>query len=177
MTSATVFGSGGELPDVSVDYLADHRQFIEILAGWHHETWSYLSPSTTLAQRVERLRGNAHKSRIPTTFVALLAGRPVGCASLVSSDLSIRQNLSPWLASVYVEPALRNKGVGSRLVVRAMQEANRLGHNDLYLFTPDRQTFYARLGWREIEKCLYRNYPMSVMQYEFAKLSDLLAPA
>jgi N-acetylglutamate synthase-like GNAT family acetyltransferase len=76
-----------------------------------------------------------------------------------------------------VEPALRNKGVGSRLVVRAMQEANRLGHNDLYLFTPDRQTFYARLGWREIEKCLYRNYPMSVMQYDFAKLSDLSAPA
>ena len=177
MTDASVFGSGGEPPDVSVDYLADHRQFIETLARWHHETWSYLSPSTTLAQRVERLRGNARVGQIPTTLVVLQDGRPVGCASLVSSDLSIRQHLSPWLASVYVEPALRNKGVGSILVRHAMQEANRLGHDDLYLYTPDRQSFYARLGWCEIEKCLYRNYPMSVMHYDLTGLSDQPGPA
>ncbi len=62
---------------------------------------------------------------MPTTFVALKDGKPAGSASLVNLDLSSRQELSPWLAAVYVSPEHRNQGIGAALVNRVVDEARR----------------------------------------------------
>ena len=151
---------------IQIEYLVDHQEHIPTVAQWRHRQWSHLSPSVSLSERMERLDSNSQKGTIPTTFLALSDGDPVGCASLVTSDLSIRGKLSPWLASVYVMPSYRNAGVGTQLVVRVSQEAQALGVPMLYLYTPDRQSFYARLGWQEREVCAYRGYRMTVMQYD-----------
>ena len=152
-------------PSIQVDYLANHREHIPTIAQWHHTQWRYLAPHVSLADRMERLSMNAQQGGIPTTFVVLSQDQPVGCASLVSSDLSIRDTLSPWLASVFVLPSFRDAGIGSKLVERAIQEAKSLDIPALYLYTPDRQSFYTRLGWRTLEDCIYRGFEMTVMQY------------
>ena len=70
----------------------------------------------------------------------------VGSASLIAQDMDTRPELSPWLASVYVAAEHRRQGIGSALVRRVAQEAAALGVETLYLFTPDQEHFYARLG-------------------------------
>jgi N-acetylglutamate synthase-like GNAT family acetyltransferase len=48
-------------------------------------------------------------------------------------------------------------------VRRVAEEASSLGVKTLYLFTPDQERFYARLGWSAIERCTYRGYAQVVM--------------
>jgi len=85
----------------------------------------------------------------------------------VEHDLDIRENLSPWLAEVYVRPEYRQRGIGSTLVRRVVREAERLGMQTLYLYTFDREVFYGRLGWAVMEQTEYRGKPITIMRYEF----------
>ena len=153
-------------PSLQIVYLGDCPEYIPLLAAWHHAQWGYLSPATTLEQRIKRLRDNTGKRVIPTTFVALAGGEPAGSASLVNLDMSTRQQLSPWLASVYVNPDYRNQGIGSALVNRVVAEARAIAIPTLYLYTPDKMEFYARLGWQETETLDYRGFRMTVMQID-----------
>jgi GNAT superfamily N-acetyltransferase len=153
---------------MEIGYLADHPAFIPTLVRWHHAQWSYLRPGDTIERRTARLKGRLGKNQIPTTFVAYDTtedGREivVGSASLLLQDLDTRPDLSPWLASVYVDEEYRRQGIGSALVERAAQEAAALKVKTLYLFTPDRQRFYERLGWYEIERCAFGGSMQVVM--------------
>jgi GNAT superfamily N-acetyltransferase len=157
-----------------IDYLADHPDAIPTLARWHHEQWKHLSPGDTVEQRIARLEAHLFKEQIPTTFVALplLETRPgraasegiLGSASLIAHDMDTRPNLSPWLASVFVAAEHRGQGIGTALVRRVIEEAQTLGVPNLYLFTtPDKRSFYTRLGWELTERTRYRGYAQIIM--------------
>ena len=79
------------------------------------------------------------------------------------SDMQTRLDLTPWLAAVYVAPERRGAGIGSLLVRAAEDVARRLGVGRLHLFTPDRERFYARLGWHTVEQSHYDNHPVVIM--------------
>lgn len=135
---------------------------LETLANWHHEQWSYLNPEKTLAERIDRMQSHLMPDFIPTTFVAV--GQELfGSASIIECDMNTRKELSPWLASVYVAPEFRKQGIGSRLVLHAMEQAKNNKIKTLYLYTPDRDAFYARLGWSKLEKTDYHGYPVTIM--------------
>lgn len=87
----------------------------------------------------------------------------VGSASIIDYDMDDRTELTPWLASVFVAPEQRRRGVGGDLVRHVMDRARHAGIATLYLFTPDRQRFYQRLGWHELEQTRYRGYPVTIM--------------
>lgn len=148
---------------MQIDYLAEHPDWIETLARWHHQQWSYLNPQRTLEQRIRRLHDHLTPGRIPTTVVAHDDGNLLGSASLVENDLEDQTDLTPWLASVFVAPEQRRRGVGTALVRRVMQEAERLRVPVFYLFTPDRESFYADLGWTKLEERLYNGESIVVM--------------
>src|SRR3954451_19544493 len=95
---------------VRIDELADHLDLVETLAGWHWEAWGQ---PDALPHWIETLRGRVYRDRIPTTFVAMAGGEPVGSVSIVERDLSTHPDLGPWHAAVYVAPALRDRAVGS----------------------------------------------------------------
>ena len=88
-------------------------------------------------------------------------------ARLVYEDMSSRPDLSPWLASVYVIPEYRNRGIGSQLVRTIEEISQKLCVSRLYLFTPDRIKFYVRLGWVVTEKTNYRNQRVVIMSKSF----------
>lgn len=125
--------------------------------------WGYHDRSNTPDKKAAQLRKNANLRMIPTCFVAIEEGQLLGSAALVVSDLSIRPELTPWLASVLVGEAYRNRGIGSALVQRVMEEAAVLGVETLHLITPDKQKFYKRLGWTAIEELDYRNELVTLM--------------
>jgi GNAT superfamily N-acetyltransferase len=148
--------------DYRIEYLADHLSCVPTLARWHHAQWSYLDTNVPVEQRAAALSRHG-KERVPMTVIALSGETLLGSASLIVHDMDTRIHLSPWLASVYVAPEYRGHGVGSALVRRIAQEAADQGFHDLYLFTPDKEPFYARLGWTAIERTNYRGYDQVVM--------------
>lgn len=102
---------------------------------------------------------------IPSTFIAIEGDDElIGSAAIVSNDMETRNSLSPWMASVFVKPEKRNQGAGTALVQYVMDSAKRESIKKLYLFTPDQQKFYRRLGWKEIACEHYYGEDVSIMQ-------------
>lgn len=151
---------------VRIEHLADHVDAIPTLASWILEEWGHSFADATFQELVSELERRAVPRRIPETFLALEGDRLVGTASIVAQDLPIRPELSPWLAAVYVVPECRNRGIGTMLARRAMLEAETLGLDKLYLFTPDRRDFYGGLGWHVREHTAYRGVRVFIMQYQ-----------
>jgi GNAT superfamily N-acetyltransferase len=145
-----------------IEYLPDHPDFAATLAAWHFEQWGRAgSPGhlegDSVEQRLRLLREAANRRTIPTVFVALLDSQVVGSATL-GADLETRKDLTPWLKDVFVTPEFRRRGIASMLVRRAVQEAADIGFREMYLFTTGswREGLYAGLGWKAIDRPLYR---------------------
>ena len=141
---------------MTVEYLADRREFIPTVARWHHTEWGHLRPGETVEDRAVRVERDCGHREIPTTFVALAGHHCLGSASLVACDLDIRPALTPWLSGVFVAPEHRRRGVGAALVERVVQEAQALGKQRLYLYMPGSGALYLRLGWCVAERTFYR---------------------
>lgn len=147
---------------MEIRYLPDDPAVVRTVAEWHHGEWGHLT-GRSVAEREAELLQQCGSDRIPLTLLAVEAEQPVGCASLVVSDMSTRPELTPWLASVYVLPTHRRGGVGGRLCRQAVAEARRLGVETLYLFTTDRVAFYRALGWQPGERVTYRGEEVTLM--------------
>ena len=138
---------------------------LDTLARWHQEEWGYLKPDKTLADRIERMKSHLLPEFIPTTFVAT-NHELLGSSAIIEHDMDTRKELTPWLAGVYVVPEFRRRGIGSALVLHIMEQAkeNKIGR--LYLFTPNMDAFYARLGWKTFEKTSYLGYAVTIMHVD-----------
>jgi predicted N-acetyltransferase YhbS len=145
---------------MQIDYLADHMGFVPILADWHHREWK----DATLELTAAELQTHTRRRYIPTTFVAIENGRVIGSTSLLVADLKGWEHLTPWVASVFVDPAWRNRGIGRALINRAVDEARQLGVSDVYLFTASKQEYYTRLGWQTLERSQFNGKEIVIMQ-------------
>ncbi len=133
------------------------------VAAWGFAEWGHLNPGETLAQRTARIRAKMNVDRVPVAFVALDDdGSLIGTASLLFDDLE-GDPRNPWLASVFVPPAHRKKGIASALVRTVEDAARRFGYSRLYLFTVSSSRLYAGLGWQALERRAYRGEHIQVM--------------
>ena len=147
--------------------LKDKPEHLLPLAQWHHAEWSYLNPLRSFDQRVQEMQEDLQGKVIPTTFVAEDAGELLGSACILDDDMSSHPELTPWLASVYVNEIHRGKGIGSTLVKRVMEHAQENGVKRLYLYTPDQEQMYARLGWQLFSREPYNDTPVTIMAIDF----------
>jgi predicted N-acetyltransferase YhbS len=148
---------------VKVVPLVERPDLVEQVSAWGFAEWGHLSPGQTLEGRTARIRGKMNVDRVPIAFVALDGeGRIVGTASLIFDDLE-GDPRNPWLASVFVPPEHRKKGIASALVRTVEDAARRIGYSRLYLFTSSAPALYASLGWRPLEQSVYRGEHIQVM--------------
>lgn len=148
---------------VTISPIVERPDLVEQVAAWGFAEWGHLNPGETLAQRVIRIRGKMNTDRVPMAFVALGDdGGIAGTASLIFDDLE-GDPRNPWLASVYVPPEHRKKGIASALVRTVEDAARRLGYTRLYLFTSTAPDLYAGLGWRPLDRQDYRGEHIQVM--------------
>lgn len=142
-------------------------EHVPTICRWHHEELAYLNPGRPFENRLEEMQEHLLDGSVPNTYVAFLDGKPVGSASILVSDMHERSELTPWLASVYVVKDCRHKGIGRLVVKQIMEHAKESGIDKFYLYTPDREQFYAHMGWKTIEKINYHNTDVTIMEYEF----------
>jgi predicted N-acetyltransferase YhbS len=149
--------SDAEPPDgIQIVDLRERPADIPTLAGWLKQAFSPNRAHVTPAVIAARLRSAPEPgAALPRTWVAVAGETPVGCARFVAADHADRPDLTPWLASVYVEPAWRRRGIAS-VLVRTVQAASRAaGYPALYLYTPDQARLYARLGFVAIGQVIH----------------------
>ena len=123
---------------------------LRTLGRWHHAEWGALYADWSAAEALAELQAHAaHQGVLPSTLVALADdGALLGSVSLVAEDAPELADLEgPWLASLYVAPAARGRGLGEALVRQLARQAFTAGIPRLRLFTPQHRGFYERLGW------------------------------
>ncbi len=150
---------------IEVVPIAAAARDLPIFASWLWMKWGQFRgrpPARTLAYITEWTAGKD----LPFGYVAYLDGLPAGIAGVVRHDLETRPDLTPWLASVFVRPDARGRGIASAVVEANAAEAARHGHNTLWLHTPDQQKLYARLGWVAIGQDRDLNEDVTLMRRE-----------
>lgn len=149
---------------MTIQDLRQEPQHIPTLAAWHHRQWQALNPGDTLERRIARMQHYLGDSLLPTTVIYKHRQLLAGSAALVESDMDGHPELSPWLASVYVDQPFRYQGIGSALVIHVMELARQAGFAKLYLFTPDKAGFYRQLGWSKMTDEDYHGQRVTLMQ-------------
>ena len=95
-----------------------HYHGIDTVADWVYSEWGHLTPGNSLSATRERLETRLVDALVPSLFIIEADGVPAATASLVDDDLTLRPELGPWVASVYVAPAFRGAGLASTLLER-----------------------------------------------------------
>ncbi len=152
--------------------LMQYPEAISRLASWHYQEWHHLFPKRTEQDFANELAECLHpespqvQPQLPQTWVLCSdAGEICGSVSLLLADMTTNRDLSPWLANVFIAPAYRGQGYGQTVVKAAMQQALQLHIRQLYLFTPDQQAFYQRLGWQVLKEEWYEGERVTIMTW------------
>lgn len=153
----------GNQMSIAIDYLANHPQWLPILAEWTYSEWGKFDSENSLETTVKRYEDRLNKDCLPIMLVAYSDSNPVGCVSLKVTEMAIRPNYTPWLGSMYVNPANRGKGVGSQLIQRTIFESKKLSLTTLYLWTAFAEGFYLKHNFQTIERLNYLGQDAKIM--------------
>jgi len=133
------------IDDLSLFHLCDVPHVAPAVAALlHAEFWSDV-PGTSPETLAARLAEAGQADALPLCRVALSSGVPVGVVNLIDYDDPNPRVGRPWLAGLVVLPAWRGRGLGTRLVQAALDDARRLGETEVFLGT-DGPGFYERQG-------------------------------
>jgi len=144
--------------------MADARE-ADVLAGWIWNEWARHEPGISREASDRAVHEALGCARLPHFVVGRVDSTPIGCASIVATDLPTHPDLGPWLANVYVLPDWRGRGVGAALVARAMAHGAQVAPR-LYLYTFGRPGWYERLGWRACDTGEYAGRSIVIMRYD-----------
>jgi predicted N-acetyltransferase YhbS len=146
-----------------ISYLVEHPEYIALLAQWLFEEWRSFLGEETLEARIKKLQAHMNRDKLPIAWVAHANGQLLGTAALRVHDLEGREDLTPWLGGVFVGSQFRRSGIGAALCATVEDAARSRAIQTLYLFTLDRQAWYARLGWIVLGPCVWHQRPGDIM--------------
>jgi predicted N-acetyltransferase YhbS len=148
---------------LSIDYLAQHPEFIPVLAQATLDHYRDILRDETLEMRYAKLRFHMHTDSLPLALVASADGELFGMGALREHDLPDHEEFTPWLGGMFVLPQHRRRGVGAALCRALEKKAWLMGFPVLYLFTLDQQRLYARLGWQHLQSSSWLGHPVDIM--------------
>lgn len=150
--------------------LADRSDLIPLCAEWNHGEWGEFS-GASIEATATAFHDIAHARDGQAGRVALWNGEAAGFALLIHNDLDTHPHLKPWVASVFVAPAHRGKGIARSLVGAIEDAAARFGYREAYLFT-EKPDLYRKIGWRYFEPLDGRYAGMLILRREIAPRAE-----
>ncbi len=111
-------------------------------AAWFHEKWSI--PLTAYLESMEQ--AIVQPGGVPEWYLVLEDDRILGGAGVIENDFHDRKDLTPNVCAVYVEEAVRCRGIAGKLLNFICQDMADRGIPTLYLLT-DHTGFYERYAW------------------------------
>lgn len=138
--------------------LRDFPAYAPILAYWSYRQW-YRKRDIGFDHVIQSYQKRASDNLLPISWVAIEEDMPVGMVTLKENDLWSRKDINPWLASLYVEPDFRRRGIGEQLVNAVIARARKLGLAKLHLFLDNAELttlerYYSKRGWIFFEEAL-----------------------
>ena len=134
---------------------------LAMCARWRANAFSVLKASFEQELRSLELFA-ADKSR-GVALIAKADGETIGTCLLTESEIEPNHDVSPWLAGLFVAPEHRRKGAGVALVRAIEDQARQRGFSRLYLYTIAAVGFYARIGWKVLDRTDWKGFDTALM--------------
>jgi GNAT superfamily N-acetyltransferase len=137
---------------LDVHLLADRPELIEPVALMRWREWGHApAPEDPDFWRRTTAR-EAGRDALPVTYVAVdESGQAMGAVGLDVYDIEERQENSPWIAGMIVDPGRRGLGIGSSLMTKVEAWALDHGFAEAWVATERARRFYERCGWHWLE--------------------------
>jgi GNAT superfamily N-acetyltransferase len=133
--------------------LKAHSRELETAALWRHEAFLKEDGFSLADSEAQLTKLTTAPEGPETALIAFVGRRLAGICLLVMHELEpAHSHLSPWLASLFVEPELRGHGVARRLIAAIEDHARRHGVARLHLYTVDAEELYRKCGWAVAER-------------------------
>ena len=137
--------------EIRILNLADVPEYMEEVSHWLWLEWAR-ADGYALEDIVYRTKYASQRDTVPQMLVAIMGDRPVGVVSLWLNDAKTRQDLTPWMATLYVKDEYRNLHIGQRLQTASIEAVRALKRYPcLYLITK-LDNYYEKMGWQFVEK-------------------------
>lgn len=150
------------------DHLKHHPALIPLLADLCGTEWAHLYADWGARAAEQEFAGQHTDGTLPLTLVATDDGILLGAVSLIHDDLPGHEHLNPWLASLFVLPGHRGKGVGSFLIREAESFLAKNHIPTAYLFTESAQGLFAREGWSPVGEAGCNGHPVTIFKKDFS---------
>lgn len=137
---------------------------VALIARWRAEAFSVLDANSEQEQRT--LEAFVSEQSDQVALVAKLDETTIGTCLLVKSEIDPIHSVTPWLAGLFVAPEYRRLGAGKVLVRAIEEQAKQRGFLRLYLYTDDAVGFYEHLGWRVIDRKMWKGFDTRLMARE-----------
>lgn len=137
------------IEQVEIVNLLDDKKHLEEVSEWIWKEWSEKKG----AKKEDVLYRSKHSlgyNQVPQMYIAKYNEEIIGVVSIWRNDLTARQDLYPWMATLIIKPEYRNKGVGKKLQEKCIEECRRLKYDNLYLIT-EHENYYEKTGWEFLE--------------------------
>ncbi len=141
--------------------LNDYAEFIPVVAQWQYDDWHGYDKSLTLEKLMEGFKDQ-------TTIVAFNDQVPMGSISLQKEGEPEFSDLGDvlWVGTFHVIPNERNKGIGTKLGLVALEMARRLGYREVYFYTSDVSNVakYVKKGAQVFDSRPFRGHTITLMK-------------
>lgn len=152
------------MADVIVEPLAGHPKLISELAQLLNKEWGHLEPWRDI-KRLENVLRSRCRPFAPMTLVALEGERLAGSASIKLRELPHHHDKEYWVGDVIVAKSHRGRGIGKLLMRASVRHARESGITSLYLYTPDHELYYEKLGWVTVGRDPANGEDNAIMKY------------
>lgn len=105
-----------------IDYLCNHPEYAETVLNWiYSEFVVELEKSLKKLEQIIEYFQNTNLTSFPITLIAVAQNECVGTISIFENDLKTQNELTPWLASLYVSPYYRGQRLAVKLINRVQE--------------------------------------------------------
>jgi len=150
--------------------LMDNPDYLAQISGLLFKEWSSL-PLWADEERIRtRLIERNSSDNGQITLVAIDAeNTAIAAASLIRYELSDDPQRIHWLGEVITKPSHRGQGIGTLLVKALINYTSEQNMTELWLYTPDMQPLYRKLGWEDKETRVVNGESVSLMVLNLGK--------
>ncbi|WP_164522205.1 GNAT family N-acetyltransferase [Halocella sp. SP3-1] len=136
--------------NMKIDNIVYHPDSVEKVSNWIYKEFVEEKGEKSLEFVIERFK-NRNIDEFPISFIAIVNGMCAGVISIFDNDLGTREDLTPWLAGLYVDENFRGNKIAEALINTVFKKCKEMGYTKIYLRTEHTAEYYQKKGWTFLE--------------------------
>jgi hypothetical protein len=135
------------------------------IAADQFEYWGPLTGHSSQSSYEAFLEQAARSAALPRVLIASMGGMLLGSVNLLTNELPIRPQFTPWMGQLFIAKSRRSNGIGAALIDAAACHVAKLGYHQLFLFTSGSLPgYYRNRGWIDVEDVTYLGKVRTIMR-------------